>query len=73
MEIMLGIILIIAVLYVIGYGVLFFIGGMAYGYWGLSIVMAPILWLLMIIGAVVGFIHAIKNAIKAIQAVKRGA
>ena len=57
-------------LYVIVYGSVFFIAGVAYGYWGLSIGMAPILWLFMIIGTIVGFVIALKNAIRAARALK---
>jgi len=53
----------------LGYS-LFFIAGVAYGYWGLSIGMAPILWLFMIIGTIVGFVIALKNAIRAAKALK---
>ena len=41
--------------------------GIAYGYWALSKVMAPILWVILIIGLVMGLIHSTKNAIKAFR------
>ena len=44
--------------------------GIVYGYWGLSIGMAPVLWFLMIVGALIGFLHIIRNAIKAVKAVR---
>ncbi len=44
--------------------------GIVYGYWGLSIGMAPVLWFLMIVGALIGFLHVIRNAIKAVKAVR---
>ena len=69
-EIVIGIILIILVCVLIFYGVIFFVMGTGYGYWGLSIGMGPILWLLMGIGLIVGFICAAKNAIKAAKAMK---
>ncbi len=51
------------------YGSIFFMIGMTYGYWGLSIGMAPIVWIIFIIGLVVGFIIALKNAIIALKSV----
>ncbi len=51
------------------YGSVFFMIGMAYGYWGLSIGMAPIVWIIFLVGLIVGFIVALKNAIKAIKTV----
>lgn len=68
LELIIGLILLVIAFYVIVYGSVFFIAGMAYGYWGLSIGMAPVLWILMGIGAVVGFVCAIKNAFRAIRA-----
>ena len=44
--------------------------GIVYGYWGLSIGMAPVLWFLMIVGALIGLLHVIRNAIKAVKAVR---
>lgn len=44
--------------------------GIVYGYWGLSIGMAPVLWSLMIVGALIGFLHVIRNGIKAVKAVR---
>ena len=70
MGIILGIILFVIFLYILLYGSVFFVAGVAYGYWGLSIGMAPILWLFMIIGAIVGLCVSIKNAIKAIKYMK---
>lgn len=70
-ELIIGIVLLVIALYIVVYGSIFFIAGMAYGYWGLSIGMAPILWLLMIIGALVGLVCAFKNAIKAARELKR--
>ena len=51
------------------YGSVFFMIGMAYGYWGLSIGMAPIVWIIFSVGLIVGFVVALKNAIKAVKAV----
>lgn len=70
MEIIIALILIVFFLVIVIYGAVFFVMGMAYSYWGLSIGMAPVLWLLMIIGAVVGFICAARNAFKAARAIK---
>lgn len=70
MEIIIALILIAIFLAIVIYGSVFFVMGMAYGYWGLSIGMAPVLWLLMIIGALIGFVCAARNAIKAAKAVK---
>ena len=47
-----------------------FIAGLGYLYWALSIGMAPVLWILMGIGAIAGFFGAIKNAFKAMKAVR---
>lgn len=69
-ELIIMLIILGVALYVIVYGSVFFIAGVAYGYWGLSIGMAPILWLFMIIGTIVGFVIALKNAIKAAKALK---
>lgn len=71
MEIIIGLILLVIALYIVVYGSVFFIIGMAYGYWGLSIGMAPVLWLLMGIGAIVGLFCAMKNAVKAAKSMKR--
>lgn len=51
-------------------GLFFFILVMAYGYWVLSIGMAPVLWILMSIGAIVGLIGALKNAFKAAREIQ---
>lgn len=69
-ELIIMLIILGVVLYLIVYGSVFFIAGVAYGYWGLSIGMAPVLWLFMIIGTIVGFVIALKNAIKAAKAMK---
>ena len=68
MELIIDLILIAIVLAIIVYGSMFLVMAMAYGYWGLSIGMAPVLWLLMIIGVVVGFACAARNAVKAARA-----
>lgn len=70
MEIIIALILIAIFLAIVIYGSVFFVMGMAYGYWGLSIGMAPVLWILMIIGALIGFVCAARNAIKASKAIK---
>lgn len=69
-ELIIMLIILGVALYVIVYGSVFFIAGVAYGYWGLSIGMAPILWLFMLIGTIVGFVIALKNAIRAAKALK---
>lgn len=61
LELILGIVLVA----IIAYGAVFLITGMAYAYWGLSIGMAPVLWVLMSIGVFTGFICTLKNALKA--------
>lgn len=63
-------IIILIYLVIIIYGSVIFVMGMAYGYWGLSIGMAPVLWLLMFIGGIVGLLCATKNAFKAARAIK---
>lgn len=70
LELIIGIVLLVIALYIVVYGSIFFIAGMAYGYWGLSIGMVPVLWILMGIGALVGLICALKNAIKAARELK---
>ena len=70
MEIIIALVLIAIFLAIVIYGSVFFVMGMAYGYWGLSIGMAPVLWLLMIIGALIGFICAARNAVKAAKSIK---
>lgn len=69
-ELIIMLIILAVALYIIVYGSVFFIAGVAYGYWGLSIGMAPVLWLFMIIGTIIGFIIALKNAIKAAKTMK---
>lgn len=69
-ELILILIVLVVAIYIIAYGSIFFIAGIAYGYWGLSIGMAPVLWLLMIVGTIVGFVVALKNAIKAARAIR---
>ena len=71
MGIIIVLFILVIALFVILYGSVFFIAGIAYGYCVLSIGMAPVLWLLMGIGAIVGFVCAIKNAIKAIREMHR--
>lgn len=70
MTILLILIIILIYLAIIIYGSVIFVLGMAYGYWGLSMGMAPVLWLLMFIGGIVGFLCAAKNAFKAARAIK---
>lgn len=74
-ELIVYLIVIGIVLAVLFYGSVFFITGVAYGYWGLSIGMAPVVWLILLIGMIVGLVCAIKNAIKAVKLIhgKRGA
>ena len=69
MEFIICLILIAIILAIVFYGAVFFMAGMAYGYWGLSIGMAPVMWILFGIGLLVGFVMAIKNAIKALKTV----
>lgn len=69
-ELIIMLVVLCVAFYVIVYGSVFFIAGVAYGYWGLSIGMAPVLWLFMIIGTIVGFVIALRNAIKAAKAMK---
>ena len=52
-------------LVIIVYGFLFFMVLIGYSYLGLSIVMAPIVWLLLFVGLIVGLVITIKNAYKA--------
>ena len=41
---------IVIILTVLFYASMFFIAGIAYGYWGLSIAMAPVVWLILLVG-----------------------
>ena len=66
-EIIIFLIVVGIFLAIVIYGSVFFMIGMAYGYWGLSIGMAPIVWIILLIGLIVGFVVALKNAIKAIK------
>lgn len=70
MEVIIALVLMVIILVVVIYGSVFFVMGLTYGYWALSIGMAPVLWLLMIIGAIIGFVCAVKNAIKAAKSIK---
>lgn len=70
MEIIVAIVIIVIVIMIIYNIALALITGIAYGYWWLSIWMAPVFWLLISIGAIVGFISAIKNAFKAVKAMR---
>jgi len=65
MELIIYLIIIGIALVVLFYGSVFFVAGLAYGYWGLSIGMAPVVWIILIIGMLVGLICAVKNALKA--------
>ena len=69
-ELIIMLVILAVGIYAIVVGSVFFIAGVAYGYWGLSIGMAPVLWLFMVIGTIVGFVIALKNAIKAAKAMK---
>jgi len=69
-ELIITLFIIYVVLLVFFYGFIFFSAGIAYAYWGLSIIMAPISWIFMIVGMIVGLLGAVKNAVKAIKAVK---
>lgn len=66
MDIIIGIIILILFGGEIAFGAFFFVAGLAYAYWGLSIGMAPVVWILLIIGLIIGFVIAIKNAILAV-------
>ena len=70
MEFIIGLILIGFFLMMVIYGAIFFVLAMAYGYWGLSIGMAPVLWLIMLIGAINGLVCAIRNAFKAVSVIR---
>lgn len=70
MEFILGLILVVICLIIVIYVAVLAVRTIAYCYWGLSIGMAPVLWLLMIIGAAVGFVCAARNALKAARAIK---
>ena len=67
MEVIIYIILAIVAVVAAFFLSVFFVMGIAYGYWALSKVMAPILWVILIIGLVMGLIHSTKNAIKAFR------
>ena len=69
-ELIIMLVILAVAIYAIVFGSVFFIAGVAYGYWGLSIGMAPVLWLFMVIGTIVGFVIALKNAIRAAKAMK---
>ena len=69
MEIIIGLVLIILFCYAVFYGSVIFVIGLVYGDWGLSIGMAPVVWLIFIVGMRAGFIIAFRNAIKAIKTV----
>ena len=69
MEIIIGLIFAFLILALIAYGAYFLMLGLAYGYWGFSIGMAPVVWLIFIIGACIGFFVALKNAFKALKMV----
>lgn len=71
MIVVIGIIIILIIvavaLYALLYGAMFFIAAIAYGYWGVSVGMAPVMWLIMLISTIMGFFIALKNAIKAVK------
>ncbi len=69
MEIIIFLVLIGIFLAIVIYGSVFFMIGMAYGYWGLSIGMAPVMWVIFGVGLIIGFIMAVRNAIKALKIV----
>jgi hypothetical protein len=64
-EFIIGLIILAIILVILFYGSVFFLAALAYGYWGLSIGMAPILWLILLIGVIDGLICAVRNARKA--------
>ena len=67
LELILYLLVIGVALTVLSYASIFFIAGIAYGYWGLSIAMAPVVWLILLAGMLIGFVCAVKNAIKAVK------
>lgn len=69
-DIILILILIVICLIIVIFAAVLVVSAIAYCYWALSIGMAPVLWLLMIIGAVVGFVCAVRNALKAARAIR---
>ncbi len=70
-EIIIALVFIVIGLCIIFYGSVFFIAAMGYAYWGFSIGMAPVLWILMFVGFFIGLVCAIRNALKAIRATYR--
>lgn len=58
---------IVIILTVLFYASMFFIAGIAYGYWGLSITMAPVVWLILLVGMLTGLVCTVKNAIKEVK------
>lgn len=69
MELIIVLILIVLFCYAVFYGSIFFVIALVYGYWGFSIGMAPVVWLIFAIGLIAGFRVALRNAIKAIRKV----
>ena len=69
MEAIIVLILIVLFGYAVFYGSIFFVVALVYGYWGFSIGMAPVVWIIFAIGMIVGFVVAFRNAIKAIKKV----
>ena len=52
---------------IIFFGMVWFAFGMSFLYWILSIGMAPVLWVLMIVGTAEGGVCATKNAVAALK------
>ncbi len=72
MEVIFGIICAFFVIALLLYLAIFLVMGLAYAYWGLSILVAHILWLLIVVGALIGFFSAVRNAVKASRALHKG-
>ena len=53
--------------YFVFYALAYLTFGVPYGYWGLSIGMAPLLCGVMIIGAMIGFVITMKNLVKVVK------
>lgn len=73
-ELIITLIILVVILVILVYGSIFFVTALAYAYWGLSIGMAPVVWIILLTGMAVGFVCAVKNAVKAVRKLhgKRG-
>lgn len=71
-QFIIEIILLLLAIYLLVMGATFITTVMSFAYWLLSILMTPVFLLIMIIGAIVGLVCSVRNAIKALKDFSEG-